>query len=292
MRYRDLETGTYLTRDPIGYGDGPNIYCYVHCNPITQFDAFGLSTYNPKTEELDPDEHLNIYEQGGADAEDPASGLIMNYNEDQWKDMLKNAEDGYVNLPGDRRVKVDSFRKHFEGNKEILSDSQTYKDTRSAWGALQNGHMSLTEAQTIESEILDKDGTGGRGVKSWGEHWNARRALNQEGDNARIAKEYGNKMTHHIYQKLSINGVDWLRSGGTIYHGDKAKVWPVWQAKGVDKWYTKGGREIVFYNQQLLKDTRLGGTYNFGKRQETGGLHKELDIDPFTIRNDRSSPYD
>ncbi|WP_168433644.1 RHS repeat-associated core domain-containing protein [Pontiella sulfatireligans] len=42
MRYRDLETGTFLTRDPIGYADGPNVYCYVHCNPITHFDALGL----------------------------------------------------------------------------------------------------------------------------------------------------------------------------------------------------------------------------------------------------------
>ncbi len=42
MRFRDLETGVFLTRDPIGYGDGPNVYCYVHCNPITHFDALGL----------------------------------------------------------------------------------------------------------------------------------------------------------------------------------------------------------------------------------------------------------
>lgn len=41
--YRDLETGTFLTRDPIGYVDGPNAYCYVHCNPITKFDPFGLA---------------------------------------------------------------------------------------------------------------------------------------------------------------------------------------------------------------------------------------------------------
>lgn len=40
--YRDTETGTFLTRDPIGYQDGPNLYCYVHCNPITQFDPLGL----------------------------------------------------------------------------------------------------------------------------------------------------------------------------------------------------------------------------------------------------------
>jgi RHS repeat-associated protein len=44
MRYRDLETGVFLTRDPIGYGDGPNVYCYVHCNPITKFDPLGLKT--------------------------------------------------------------------------------------------------------------------------------------------------------------------------------------------------------------------------------------------------------
>ncbi|VGO15923.1 hypothetical protein PDESU_04512 [Pontiella desulfatans] len=42
MRFRDLETGVFLTRDPIGYADGPNVYCYVHSNPITQFDPLGL----------------------------------------------------------------------------------------------------------------------------------------------------------------------------------------------------------------------------------------------------------
>lgn len=45
MRFRDLETGVFLTRDPIGYGDGPNVYCYVKCNPITRFDPWGLNTY-------------------------------------------------------------------------------------------------------------------------------------------------------------------------------------------------------------------------------------------------------
>ena len=45
MRYRDLETGTFLTRDPIRYADGPNMYCYVHCNPITYFDPLGLNWF-------------------------------------------------------------------------------------------------------------------------------------------------------------------------------------------------------------------------------------------------------
>ncbi|MES2569997.1 MAG: RHS repeat-associated core domain-containing protein [Verrucomicrobiota bacterium] len=29
MRYRDMETGTFLTRDPAGFVDGPNLYTYV-----------------------------------------------------------------------------------------------------------------------------------------------------------------------------------------------------------------------------------------------------------------------
>jgi len=42
MAYRDLETGTFLTRDPAGFIDGPNLYAYVNQNPWTAFDPEGL----------------------------------------------------------------------------------------------------------------------------------------------------------------------------------------------------------------------------------------------------------
>jgi RHS repeat-associated protein len=42
FRYRDLETGTFITRDPIGFKDGPNLYTYVRQNPWTAFDPHGL----------------------------------------------------------------------------------------------------------------------------------------------------------------------------------------------------------------------------------------------------------
>ncbi|MDF1813157.1 MAG: hypothetical protein P1V20_13245 [Verrucomicrobiales bacterium] len=44
MRWRDLETGTYLTRDPAGFVDGPNLYAYVRQNPWSAFDPHGLAT--------------------------------------------------------------------------------------------------------------------------------------------------------------------------------------------------------------------------------------------------------
>ena len=45
MRWRDLETGTYLTRDPAGFVDGPNLYAYVRQNPWTLWDPLGLNPW-------------------------------------------------------------------------------------------------------------------------------------------------------------------------------------------------------------------------------------------------------
>lgn len=43
QRYRDLEFGVFLTRDPMGFVDGPNVYTYVRQNPWTYYDPHGLS---------------------------------------------------------------------------------------------------------------------------------------------------------------------------------------------------------------------------------------------------------
>lgn len=40
--YYDAETGTFITRDPLGFVDGPNVYNYVTQNPWTKFDPLGL----------------------------------------------------------------------------------------------------------------------------------------------------------------------------------------------------------------------------------------------------------
>ena len=49
FRYRDLEFGVFLTRDPAGFVDGPNIYTYVNQNPWTKFDPEGLSAWSDLT---------------------------------------------------------------------------------------------------------------------------------------------------------------------------------------------------------------------------------------------------
>lgn len=53
MRYRDLETDMFITRDPAGFVDGPNLYCYVRQNPWTAFDPEGLATEDERKQEAE-----------------------------------------------------------------------------------------------------------------------------------------------------------------------------------------------------------------------------------------------
>jgi len=43
-----LETGSFISRDPLGFVDGPNVYTYVNDNPWTHFDPEGLASDNDK----------------------------------------------------------------------------------------------------------------------------------------------------------------------------------------------------------------------------------------------------
>ena len=41
-RYYDPTTGRWISPDPKGFDDGPNLYAYVHNSPLTHFDEYGL----------------------------------------------------------------------------------------------------------------------------------------------------------------------------------------------------------------------------------------------------------
>ena len=43
LRYRDRDLGVFITRDPAGFVDGPNVYAYVRQNPWSKFDPDGLA---------------------------------------------------------------------------------------------------------------------------------------------------------------------------------------------------------------------------------------------------------
>ena len=44
LRFYDPSIKRWITPDPAAYSDGPNLYSYLHNDPINHFDRFGLST--------------------------------------------------------------------------------------------------------------------------------------------------------------------------------------------------------------------------------------------------------
>ena len=48
-RYYDSKLGRFISEDPIGLGDGPNRYAYVHSNPVGRLDPHGLQASPPPT---------------------------------------------------------------------------------------------------------------------------------------------------------------------------------------------------------------------------------------------------
>lgn len=45
-RYRDLDSGEFISRDPMGFIDGPNVYAYTMQNPWSGFDPEGLNAWS------------------------------------------------------------------------------------------------------------------------------------------------------------------------------------------------------------------------------------------------------
>lgn len=70
FRYRDLETGVWLSRDPAGFVDGPNLYAYVNQNPWTHFDPDGLSVWTK----------LAKFAIKGGDIGLTTAGLVSDFN--------------------------------------------------------------------------------------------------------------------------------------------------------------------------------------------------------------------
>ncbi|MBV6498766.1 MAG: hypothetical protein CJBNEKGG_00994 [Prosthecobacter sp.] len=68
FRYRDLETGVWLSRDPAGFVDGPNLYAYVQQNPWTSFDPHGLTgsiAYGQWVNTLPPESQQAVADHNG-----------------------------------------------------------------------------------------------------------------------------------------------------------------------------------------------------------------------------------
>ncbi len=73
-RYYDPIHGRWITSDPIGLADGPNLYAYLHHCPLQAFDLYGLQEepyYPLRDVEYDDKPEPSINEESNANSEAP-----------------------------------------------------------------------------------------------------------------------------------------------------------------------------------------------------------------------------
>ncbi len=79
-RYYAPQLGRWITPDPLGFADGPNMYAYVHNSPLTKFDLYGLYGFGDDYDELDAMFLYGIAEVSAQSVVDFAAcgGFILN----------------------------------------------------------------------------------------------------------------------------------------------------------------------------------------------------------------------
>ncbi|MDZ4402144.1 putative Ig domain-containing protein [Prosthecobacter sp.] len=156
FRYRDIETGVWLSRDPAGFVDGPNLYAYVKQNPWTAFDPDGLAEkkgYYPKKGErgvtrLEADEKGEPLTRTGANGK---TEVLANHYTDWGDDKFSwfNGPQGKPNSSGWEPAGKYGITQPTSTARENFVKNERWnpQDHMSAWGDAAN-HPTVQAAGT------------------------------------------------------------------------------------------------------------------------------------------------
>lgn len=167
--YRDQETGTFLTRDPIGYQDGPNIYCYVHGNPITHFDAFGLNIWliTYATEKNETGHSIIAVSNYGADGKPDGTATYFDVRAANGKDKLSanfSVKADYDKATG-AAPKADRMDKNADGLIELKTDSSMDQSAKDALETYRKENPSFSGKDANCTDYTTAGIQGGTGDK-------------------------------------------------------------------------------------------------------------------------------
>ena len=208
---------------------------------------------------------------------------------DKHKDDKGDMKVDLIKGSGDKKglsVPLSELRRINGFNQKAIND---IKGDDNASFLLDDGHMSLSEAQSIEKTVKGRHfGTGE--VENNVEHWFAREVLNKTKDFVND-KEISNFMALPSQR----NNVEAGKQVNIERYGDKFTLLKNWQSTlhgpSNFKWVSEAsGREIVISNKKAA-ETRpeYRGTYNYGPKAISTS-HVLLDVKPWV--GDGNSPDD
>jgi RHS repeat-associated protein len=163
-RYRDLETGTWLSRDPAGFVDGPNLYAYVRQNPWSKFDPEGLEAVVTTTGDPDGGKTTTIRFRavvinatGRTDLNgpiDPTTGKPKWTHDQQMNQIRSNIEKGvqqiFTGQDGNHRFKISTDIRIANSAKDIKAGDHVFRivewtsgDLATLSGLAKNGGLNI-----------------------------------------------------------------------------------------------------------------------------------------------------
>jgi RHS repeat-associated protein len=118
FRYRDMETGTFISRDPLGLVDGPNVYCYVRQNPWTKWDPRRLTADEVEVEQHE-DETIGVYYR-----DNPRLGTGRSKTRERVGTLMA---DGFVDLGNGRKTSMAAIRDEIDSGGTDISKFRSDK---------------------------------------------------------------------------------------------------------------------------------------------------------------------
>lgn len=160
-RYYDPTLGRWLTHDPLGLKAGPNLYAYVHNNPLTLFDLYGLE---PLRADVGPGLHghpADLHNQGFREHYE-SQGFTFHYGKQDDKAFQRviSISYGTKKFPGVSVMLVNGLNMSFKRCLDMTQYVSNLKDGMKvelvydpAQGTLGPGLMAgLQRAFNIESQ--------------------------------------------------------------------------------------------------------------------------------------------
>ena len=158
-RYYAPDLDRWITPDPLGFADGPNLYAYVHSSPMTKFDLYGLFAHDDAHDPHDIAHHFGWIESFARNGVAMLSMIAAGSDDQSIEEMMRS----YAEISSLAQQPIDAYRHRLAEQMTTLypevSVSQMHK-------AIDGGALAA-DVVMIGTGVVGIGKTTYAGAKNW-----------------------------------------------------------------------------------------------------------------------------